>query len=57
VQYLLTLGKRHQLSKQELEAKIAEVTGKQVGVYDLSKREAGAVIDSLAQGQTTNGKR
>ena len=50
VNYLLTLGKRHRLSTMQLEQRIDEILGEQVGVYDLTKREAASVIDQL----TTN---
>lgn len=49
VQYLLNLGKRHGLTPPKLEARIEEILGKKVGVYDLTKREAGDVIDALSQ--------
>ena len=42
VQYLLSLGKRQKLSTVQLEKKIAEILGRQVGVYDLSKQAAGS---------------
>jgi len=34
----------------KLENKIAEVIGQPVGVYDLSKTDAGIVIDALTNG-------
>jgi hypothetical protein len=49
VQYLLNLGKRHGLSPVQLEARIESLLGKKLGVYDLTKREAGEVIDALSQ--------
>jgi len=55
VNYLLTIGKRQQLSTSELEAKIAEILGREVGLYDLSKRSAAVVIDALTNG-AGNGK-
>lgn len=57
VQYLLNLGKRHGLTPTQLEARVGTILGKQVTVYDLTKREAGDVIDELSQNGTpvTNG--
>lgn len=49
VQYVLSLGKRLKLSKVGLEERIKQVLGEHKGVYDLTKREAGAVIDALTQ--------
>lgn len=49
VQYLLNLGKRHGLTPAQLEGRIEVILGKKVGVYDLTKREAGDIIDALGQ--------
>lgn len=49
VQYLLNLGKRQGLTQLQLEDRIEGILGKTVGVYDLTKREAGDVIDALSQ--------
>jgi hypothetical protein len=57
VQYLLSIGKRQKLSTSQLEKKIAEILGRQVGVYDLTKEAAGIVIDTLANGASANGTR
>ena len=57
VQYLLNLGKRQGLTPLQLEERVEGILGKKIGVYDLSKREAGDVIDALSQNGTpaTNG--
>lgn len=57
VQYLLNLGKRQGLTPSQLEDRIEGLLKKRVGVYDLTKREAGDVIDSLNQSAApaTNG--
>lgn len=57
VQYLLNLGKRHGLTPPQLEGRIESILGKRIGVYDLTKKEAGDVIDALSQNGTpaTNG--
>ena len=47
VQYLLSIGKRQRLSTIQLEHRIKDILGDAVGVYDLTKREAGQVIDEL----------
>src|SRR5262249_29155700 len=53
--YLQNLSKRQGLAPKGLEAKIEQVLGKPITVYDLSKRQAGAVIDSLAgNGRSTS---
>ena len=58
VQYLLNLGKRQGLTQQQLESRIEGILGRRVGVYDLTKREAGGVIDALNQNgaPVTNGR-
>lgn len=55
IQYLLSIGKRQRLSTAQLEKKIAEIVGRPVGVYDLSKMAAGIVIDALTNGASTSG--
>ena len=57
IQYLLGIGKRQKLSTPQLEKKIAEILGRPVGVYDLTKQAAGVVIDALTNGASTNGSR
>ncbi|QDT70354.1 hypothetical protein MalM25_33020 [Planctomycetes bacterium MalM25] len=51
VQYLVSIGKRSGLSTPELEGRIADILGKPVGLYDLTKREAGTVLDRLTAEQ------
>ena len=48
VQYLLSIGKRMRLSTAALENEIEQILGQQVGLYDLTKKQAGVVIDSLS---------
>ena len=47
VQYLLSIGKRMRLSTAALEKEVADILGREVGLYDLSKKDAGIVIDQL----------
>jgi hypothetical protein len=47
VQFLLNLGKRHGLTTPKLEDRIAELLGRPIGLYELSKRDAGVVLDSF----------
>ncbi len=57
IQFLLSLGKRQGLGKPALENRIEEILGQRVGVYDLTKRDAGTVLDTLtAEGQTAAGR-
>jgi hypothetical protein len=55
VQYLLNLGKRQGLTPQQLEHRIENTFGRSIGVYQLTKQEAGQLIDSLNQGSHGNG--
>ncbi len=57
IQYLLSIGKRQKLSTVQLEKKIADILGRPVGVYDLTKQAAGIVIDALTNSAGTNGAR
>jgi hypothetical protein len=47
VQFLQTLAKREKLYGQKLEGLIEEITGRRCTPYDLTKGEAGQVIDHL----------
>lgn len=47
VAFLQTLGKRQRLIGPKLEAFIQEVIGRSCSPYDLTKKEAGAVIEAL----------
>jgi len=47
VQFLLNLAKRQGLTPQTLENRIAEVFGRQIGTYELTKRQAGQLIEAL----------
>jgi hypothetical protein len=47
IQYLLSIGKRMKLSTAALEGEIEQLLGQQVGLYDLTKKQAGVVIDGL----------
>ncbi len=49
VQFLLTMGKRLKLSTPQLESHITEITGRRCGVNDLTKKEAGLVLDHLTK--------
>jgi hypothetical protein len=47
VQFLQTLAKRQKLFGVKLEGFIEEIVGRRCTPYDLSKKEAGAIIDAL----------
>ena len=52
IQFLLNLGQRQGLSKPQIEGRIAEILGQRCGVYDLTKRQAGVVLDTLTEDAT-----
>lgn len=56
VQFLLTMGKRFKLSTPQLESKVAEIIGRRCGVYDLTKKEAGLVLDHFTKTSSGNGR-
>ena len=47
LQFLQTMAKRNKLNERQLETRICEVLGKTSGVSQLTKKEAGLVIDNL----------
>lgn len=55
VQFLLTMGKRFKLTTPQLENRIAQIIGRKTGVYQLTKKEAGLVLDHLTKGVNGNG--
>lgn len=56
VQFLLTMGKRFKLSTPQLESKVAEIIGRRCGIYDLTKKEAGLVLDHFTKSSSGNGR-
>jgi hypothetical protein len=55
LQFLQTMAKRNKLNDRQLENRIGEVLGKTCGVNQLSKKEAGLIIDSLTGGTVRTG--
>ena len=49
IQFLLSLGKRLGLTKPQLEGRLAELLDKPCGVYELTKRDAGMVLNALTE--------
>ena len=47
VNYLLNIGKRQRLSTAQLEKRLAEILGRPVGLYELSKQAAAFAIEQL----------
>jgi hypothetical protein len=47
IQFLLNLSKRFGLATPQLESRIAEIIGHKLSLYDLTKRDAGIVLDTL----------
>jgi hypothetical protein len=54
IQFLLTLGKREGLTKPQLEQKAKTIIGRVTDLYDMTRREAGSVIDQF---MPANGKK
>ena len=57
IQFLLSLGKREGLTTPQLENRVAEILGHETGLYDLTKQEAGAVLDSFTEGSSSRSRR
>lgn len=49
IQFLLNIGKRQGMAPKRLETEIEQILGRPVGIYDLTKRDAATVLDSLTQ--------
>jgi hypothetical protein len=47
IQFLLTLGKRDGLTKVQLEQRAKAILGRDTDLYDMTRREAGSVIDQF----------
>ncbi len=56
-QFILTMAKRFKLSQAQLEARVAEIVGRRCGVYDLTKKEAGRLLDQFTNSAGGNGQR
>ncbi len=54
IQFLLTLGKREGLTKPQLEQRAKSILGRDTDLYDMTRREAGSVIDQF---MPANGKK
>lgn len=54
IQFLLTLSKQKRMTKQQLQAHVAATLGYDCDIYELSKRDAGIILDTLTGG---NGSR
>src|SRR5208282_4375978 len=54
IQFILTMGKRFKLSTPQLENRVVQIVGRQCGIYDLTKKEAGRVLDQLTNGGPAN---
>ena len=57
INYIHNLAKKQSLSKQQLDGVIQSVIGQVVAVDQLTKREAGRVIEALTNNTATNGRR
>jgi hypothetical protein len=56
IDYLLSIGKRQRFNTLQLERRIGEVLEQEVGLYDLSKRQAAQAIDRLTGNLAANGR-
>ncbi|HWL08250.1 MAG TPA: hypothetical protein VNQ76_07595 [Planctomicrobium sp.] len=57
IQFLLNIGKREGMTKPQLENRIAGIIGRSSDLYELSKQEAGTVLDSFTGGSKTTSSR
>ena len=57
IQFLLNLAKREGLTTPQLENRVAEILGHETGLYDLTKQEAGAVLDSFTEASGSRSRR
>ena len=57
IQFLLNLGKREGLTTPQLENRVAGILGRETGIYDLTKQEAGVVLDSFTESSSSRPRR
>ncbi len=57
IQFLLNLGKRNGLTKPQLEKRVVQIVNREVGLYDLSKQEAGRILNQLSQESSSTATR
>lgn len=57
IQFLLSIAKREGLTKPQIEGRIAEILGREIGLYDLTKQEAGIVLDSFTADNGSRARR
>ena len=58
ISFMTNLAKRQGLTTPQLRQRVAEIVGREVDLYDLSKSEAGIVLDELtAEDNTPAGRR
>ena len=57
IQFLLTMAKRFKLSTPQLEGRIGEIIGRRCGVYEMTKKEAGMVLDTFTQSESNGNGR
>jgi hypothetical protein len=50
IQFLLRLGQQQRMAKKQLESRVAEILGRHTDIYQLSKRDAGVVLDAMTAG-------
>lgn len=54
IQFLLSIGKRMRLTTAALEKEVSDIVGTEVGLYDLTKRQAAKVLDQLTNSTPIN---
>ncbi len=57
ISFMTNLAKRHGLTTPQLRKRVAEIVGRDVDLYDLSKSEAGTVLDQLTAGDAAPSSR
>ena len=50
IQFLLRLGEQQRMTKMQLESRVSEILGRPTDIYQLSKRDAGFVLNNLTAG-------
>lgn len=55
LEFLKTMARRFRLSDHQLDGRIGEILGRQCGLQQLTKKDAGLVLDNLTAGNGRNG--
>jgi hypothetical protein len=57
VKFILTMAKKSKLSTSQLDNRIVQIVGRKCGLYELTKKEAGKVLDQMTANAEPNAQK